>query len=142
MRRTTLVLVALVIAVTGCGSLTNRAVDVDGTTWVAIRVAGEQPAAAAAPSLTFDGEQITGTTGCNGFSGKVQIEGTSIAVSGIGSTAIGCPEPIASVEGLFLNALGRASSIRFDGSNLVIDGGGGQIVFVQAIVPGGIPVGT
>jgi heat shock protein HslJ len=136
-------LALLAAAAVGCASLTDQPPpDLDGTTWVAVRVAGEQPAAAAAPSLTFDGEQITGNTGCNSFGAKVRIEGGRILVDGLGSTAIGCPEPIATVEQLFLNALGRATSIRYDGPNLVIDGGGGEIVLVETPVPGGIPVGT
>lgn len=139
--RTTLLALLGAVAL-GCSTLTDAPPpDLEGTTWVAIRVAGEQPGPNA-PSLTIDGEQIAGNAGCNGFNGKVRIEGGRILVDGLASTDVACREPIASVEKLFLNALGRASSIRYDGSNLVIGGDGGEIVLMQAVVPGGIPVGT
>jgi hypothetical protein len=43
-------------------------------------------------------------------------------------TAMGCPAPLGEIEGAFMKALLTAETVRFDGQNLVIVGGGGEVV--------------
>jgi heat shock protein HslJ len=130
------------VALAGCGPTGELPSTLGGTTWVATQISGQAPVAGREPSITFDGDRISGNAGCNGFSGRFRIEGSTIAIQDLGSTAMGCPEPAASMERMFLNALGGASSIQVGYSTLVIGGEGGDVVMEYAIVPGGIPHGT
>lgn len=133
---------AMALGLVGCGPTGEPPSTLDGTTWVATQIAGQAPVAGNEPSITFDGDRIGGNAGCNGFTGRFRIEGSTIAIQDLASTAMGCPEPAASMERMFMIALGRASSIHVGYTTLVIGGEGGDIVMEYAIVPGGIPQGT
>jgi len=119
---------ALGLALIGCDIVPGAAPNLGGTTWHAISIAGRAPVGPE-PTAVFEDGLIRGTTGCNNYGGRVTINGTTLTVTELGGTAIGCPEPTSSQEALFLKALGTARTIRLEGPNLVIAGDAGEIVF-------------
>lgn len=123
------VLLAGLAAILGCGMLPGAAPGLDGTSWRAVSISGNAPVAGAEPTAQFEEGMIRGTTGCNSYGGRVLIEGTTLTINDLNRSMIGCPDPIASVEGTFMKVLGAARTVRFDGPNLVISGDSGEIVF-------------
>lgn len=129
MRRVVAVLLlALSLGLGGCGIMPGAAPNLEATGWRAVLVWGRQPVAGREPTLRFAGGKVTGSGGCNQIGGQFRIERDRLEITDLGSTAMGCPAPIGEIEGAFIKALLTAETIRFDGQNLVIVGGGGEVV--------------
>jgi heat shock protein HslJ len=64
-----------------------------GETWVLITYNDQQPIAGHQPTLQFETEQVSGTTGCNHYGGSYQINGDEISFDGIYSTEMARMEP-------------------------------------------------
>ena len=57
------------------------------------------------PVLIFKGNQVSGNSGCNQFSGSVSVNGTSITFSNLSTTRMACDGPVMQQEQTFLKAL-------------------------------------
>ena len=81
-----------------------------GKAWVLSSYNDTQPIAGHVPTLNFDGDQVSGTTGCNHYGGMVKIDADSIRFEGIFSTEMACIEPdgLMEQERVFLELLGTA----------------------------------
>jgi len=88
-------------------------------------------------TLVFiDGSKIGGKGGCNSFFGEYSTgAGQSLTFSGIGSTLIGCEEPIASREVRYFGALQGVTSYTLSGDRLDLafsdDSGQGTLRYVK-----------
>jgi len=97
-------------------------------------------------TLTFDGERISGSSGCNRYSGAVAAGDAPGALSvgpAIAATRMACPEPLMAAEQRFLQALANVNGFSFLAGKLVLtwtDGdAGGNLKFSrpgQAVPPG------
>lgn len=114
--------------VAGCGLVPTAAPHLDGTSWRAVTVAGKVPVAGSEPTVTFGSGIISGSTGCNRYSGPIRLEGSRLTLTELSQTLIGCDGMIGEIEEEFSRVLGRAETIRFEGASLVIAGRGGEIV--------------
>jgi heat shock protein HslJ len=145
-RRRWAVLLLAASAAASCSS--NPAVDgvaLDGTSWVAVTIAGQPPVAGHEPNLTFRGGTITGWLGCNGFGARrVDISDSALTVHELGGTAMACsgpgdPDPLTSpimqTEQAFVRALAGADRIAVSDDTLVISGPGGEIT-LRRLQPG------
>ena len=85
----------------------SPAPDLLGTVW---QVAGFD-GVAFGPSRTmtarFDGGVVSGFSGCNTFRGSYSLEGSTLVVESVASTAKGCPGAAGQEERAFLKALAR-----------------------------------
>jgi heat shock protein HslJ len=126
MRRTIVALVAVFIAVTGCGAMPGTTPTLEEVGWRAVLVAGRQPAAGREPTLRFANGKFVGSTGCGDLSGLFTLDRGGIEINRLERyhRQANC----AQVEVLFMEALAEAEIVRFDGPNLVIVGAGGDIV--------------
>lgn len=118
--------VAALIAVlaAGCGGDEEEAsgAALEGAPWIVVgglEVPGWEKTA---PSALFDGQRITGSTGCNGYGGPYTVDGSALELGEIAMTLIGCPPPVGAVEREFLAALERVAIRRLDGEELVLAG--------------------
>ena len=85
---------------------------------------------AAAPiSLKLSGTAVTGSSGCNSYGGSVQLSGDRISFGSLSQTDIGCGEPLATVERLFMAALARVERGTRDGASLRLSGSGVVLTF-------------
>ena len=117
----TLLLLALSFLLAACQqTIPDQVVDVTGQTWILTTYNDAQPIGGHQPTLRFDPEQISGTTGCNHYGGMYQIDGDSIRFEGIYSTEMACldPEGLMDQERVYLELLGNAD--RFELSNGVL----------------------
>ena len=104
----------------------GSAAGLEGTTWSLADAAalGAQPAADAIPTIVFGADgTVSGTAGCNTFSGTYTADGATLTFGPLASTKMACPEPAMTVEGAYLGALAGVTgyTIGADG-NLVLQG--------------------
>ena len=98
--------------------------DLDGTAWVLSRFGTAQPLAEEPPiTLEFNGERMSGSSGCNRYFARVKETGElpgDLKVSGIGSTRTACPEEIMGLESGYLEALGDVTRYSFVAGKLAL----------------------
>ncbi len=72
-------------------------------------------------SLEFgDDGRVTGSAGCNRFTGTYTVSGSDVTISGVAATRKMCvtPEKIMEQEAAFLKALTMGTRARIDGARL------------------------
>ncbi len=109
-------------------------VPLENTYWKLLEVDG-QPARvgdkSAEPYLQLDPaqKQAHGGTGCNLFSGRYELKGSSLRFGPLASTRRACLDPeMNRQETALLNALGATRTWQVTGDTLVLRGGTGQVV--------------
>jgi heat shock protein HslJ len=86
------------------------------------------------PTAMFGADgQVTGSGGCNSFSGPYRSTSTTLTIGPLASTRIACEQPVMDQETAYLAALERAATYRFDGGRLVLvdSSGATQADFIQ-----------
>jgi heat shock protein HslJ len=96
------------------------------TSWTVLSIAGAATLGEARPTMTFapDGT-VSGSGGCNQYSGQYRTDGSAISVGEVSATLMGCDGERGLQEGAFLSALQGATSWRQAGDgNLHLSGAG------------------
>jgi heat shock protein HslJ len=106
----------------------ERLSSLDGSRWVLSDLGGGAPSGAESPvTLRFDGNRITGTSGCNRYFAEVRSEGSgTIAVGPVGATRMMCATAAMDLEDRYLEALAEVRRLRLANGNLVLSGGAGH----------------
>lgn len=113
----------------GCGGEPVTGL-LEGTEWrlVALPGAGDVPADAVATLLLDpEGHRSSGSTGCNRFTGGYDLAGGRLTVSVSALTRMACPDPLATVEADYLEALRGAGTYRFAEGFLELLGEAGPV---------------
>lgn len=134
MHRPFLPLVALVVILGACSLLPARGLD--GAWRLTSGTVDGQAIPLPAPasiSLKLAGTDATGSNGCNSYGGSVQVSGDAIRFGDLSQTDIGCQEPGATAERLFMAALGRIERGTRDGGSLRLSGAGVDLAFVPVV---------
>lgn len=104
----------------------RSALDADGS--------GRRPPGDEKVTARFVDGIVSGSGGCNRYSGDCTISGRSLAFGPLASTMRACPEPAMSIETAFLAALGRATAWDADGRILVLrDADGASLLEFTAV---------
>lgn len=127
----------LALALASCGGDSGSAegtnpAALESSAWVlsdGIEVAGWEQAA---PTVRFERGQLSGSSGCNTYGGKYEVNGSDLSVSEIFSTLIGCPPPAGGVEEEFMASLEDASEWQIEDRELVLSGGEDELRFRAA----------
>ncbi|MBI9045499.1 MAG: META domain-containing protein [Anaerolineaceae bacterium] len=109
--------ILFVILLSACsGNEPNLEAQLQGKTWVLTSYNDSQPIADRHPTLNFEADQISGTTGCNHYGGTYQIEGDTIRFEGIFSTEMACLEPtgLMEQERIYLDLLRVADQVELN----------------------------
>jgi heat shock protein HslJ len=120
----------LAFTLAGC-SPQPTANDLTGTSWHLVSYGPESqqiPAAEGVTTLvqfTLDG-QVSGSLGCNQFSGQYSVKGDKITFDQLISTLMACPEPQMSQESAGFQVLTGTVKFQLDGNSLVIFDESGQ----------------
>ena len=115
-------LIATLLFAAGCGggsgggSSSTDTSDLTGVVWVLLGV--EQ----ATPSIQFAAKQVSGSAGCNRFSGSYTVDGDRMSFGPLATTQMACPPPADEVERMFLKALDGVTHWRVDSGKLVLSG--------------------
>ncbi len=123
---------AAIAILTACGG--SGAGTLKDTAWELESLGGNDLLPGTTITLKFEGEQISGSAGCNQYGGSYQAGADSFSVGDTFATEMGCMEPegILAQESAYLTALGTAATYQVAGDRLeVYDDAGAQIlVFV------------
>ncbi|WP_405062075.1 META domain-containing protein [Kribbella sp. NBC_01505] len=109
---------------------------IDGTKWTLSGVidydsVGHQAGAEKA-WITFNGDRVTGFTGCNELNGKVARAGNTITFGELATTRRACAEAEAGMEKALVNGLKGEMSYKIDAKNLTLSAGNAGLTFIAA----------
>ncbi|WP_237154222.1 META domain-containing protein [Oryzibacter oryziterrae] len=82
------------------------------------------------PTLSLDGDKVTGFAGCNRLTGNADLQGSKVRFSGLATTRMACKGPAMAVERALLQALEtRAVSVELgENSAKLLDAEGKAVV--------------
>ena len=118
-----------VAGLAACGSDDGaESIDLTGTTWVLTELDGEPLPDGVTVDLTFDGERVAGSSGCNQYSSAATFEDGAVSVEpAIASTMMACEQPAMDVEMAYLTALAEVTNYTVEGTTLVLADSGDVI---------------
>ena len=98
--------------------------DLTGKVWALTELKGMTPAADTGISAQFSPDgKISGSAGCNRYSGTYTVSGSSITISSsIASTMMMCDDAIMEQENAYLKALPEAKTYEIKGDQLTLTG--------------------
>lgn len=102
-----------------------------GSRWRAEEVGGRAVAEGVQSTLVFDrAGRVSGSGGCNRFSGPVEVGAGSIRFGALAATRMACPPPGMEQEDRYFAALARSERWRVDadGRLVLMDAAGGPVV--------------
>jgi len=105
----------------------------DGTSWQLESYVDDQgqtqkPVAGAEPTISFEGGQANGTTGCNNYFGDYTADDDQLSFGPTGSTMMACPDPQMTQEQTYLIALGGVTSYTMTDEQLTMANEAGETV--------------
>lgn len=107
------------------------------TSWTVISIDGQPTAPDARPTMTFAGDgTVTGSGGCNQYTGRFRTEGDRIAFGQMSSTLMGCDGQRGQQEAVFLKALDGAATWRQTEAGQLEIGGALAIVAGPGVAEG------
>ncbi len=85
-----------------------------------------------APTLDLTETDVSGTGGCNTFSGTYTTDGDTISFGPLASTMMACEPPIMEQEAVYFAALDGATTYTVDAGTLTISGDAGTLTYAKA----------
>lgn len=80
-------------------------------------------------TISFEGDQVSGTASCNGYGGTFELSGSEITFSSLAMTEMACsPEEAMQAESLFGQGITRVDAVAID-ERLTLTGDGVEMVF-------------
>jgi heat shock protein HslJ len=104
-----------------CGTMASAAepASLDGTAWVLTGLPGHTLVPDSSVTLQFSEGRLSGSDGCNRYSGNYSLKNSSLAVSpNLASTQMACMPDINAQARAYVAALTGAKSFRIDGERL------------------------
>ncbi len=111
----------------------------DGTTWK-LDVAGlDVPGAdAVAPTISFSKSTVSGSSGCNTFTGGYTVSGTTLTIGQLASTQMACGPVETAVETAVLTRLGKVAGFTVAGDKLTLTDASDATLLTYAAAKGGV----
>ena len=88
-----------------------------------------KPLVASELSLQFDGTAVSGSAGCNSYSGVLVMDSSNLSISRVVTTRKACVPEVMEQEARFLLALESAETLTVKDGNLVIEHAFGELHF-------------
>jgi len=99
---------------TGSGGTTTAPPSLSETAWHIEQVGDSSVTDASKTELRFGGDgKVSGSTGCNNFTGSATIEGANVAFSPLAATRKACDQALMEQEGRIFGALQSVKSFAF-----------------------------
>jgi len=110
---------------TGGGSSAPTSADLDGTSYVSQSVEGHDLVAGTHLQLSFDGDTMSASAGCNSMVGPYAVTDGTLAWTGeVASTLIGCPDDRAKQDQWVQSWLQAGADATLDGDQLTLTSDG------------------
>jgi heat shock protein HslJ len=103
-----------------------------GTYWRAVEISGSPVAhlpkkREAHLIFSAEGNRVSGSTGCNRFTGTFTESGVSLHFSPLATTKMACPGPLDAQERAFLEALQASAAMHLAGNTLELKDASGKV---------------
>ncbi len=111
----------------------------EGPLWALALLNGKQPLEGAPIYALFENGKLSGSAGCNTYSGGYQSDNKNLAVSNVTATRQACAEPagVMEQESEYLNLLGSAATYSTaNGSLTIFDANGNAVLNFKPAVAG------
>ena len=96
--------------------------ELEGTSWTLVSGVGlPHGVPLTRPTAAFAEGRISGTSGCNRYTGGYTLEDGSFALGPLATTRMACIPPADEIERAFLGALARVGGVLFDDATLVLE---------------------
>ncbi|WP_324274385.1 META domain-containing protein [Blastococcus brunescens] len=89
------------------------------------------PRPGAGATLRIDEQELSGVAFCNSYFASYRLEGSSLAIDGLGRTEMACEPEVMAAESAYLDALGAVRTASTDGKDLVLTGDRVELRFTQ-----------
>ena len=121
--------------VKGCGGGILAPGELAETNWTFVSIGGTPVAADRPTSLAFDGKKLSGSAGCNRFSGTYTSDGRTLRAGPLMATEMACPGAGMRQEGAFFTLMRAPVRLDFpsDGT-LVLTGADGQTAVLKRAI--------
>ena len=117
--RDTVTLTAEGKTVKGCGGGTLLPDKLAGTKWTFVVIGKGDVAKDRPTTLSFDGKRMSGSAGCNRFSGNYTIDGTMLTAGPLMATEMACPGAGMEQERAFLALMAKPVMVRLNTNGLL-----------------------
>ncbi|MHA4835119.1 META domain-containing protein [Sphingopyxis sp. MSC1_008] len=114
----------------GCGGKILPPTELAGTNWSFVSIGGVPVAADRPTALQFNGNRLSGSAGCNRFSGTYAVDGGTLKAGPLMATEMACPGM--ELEQTFFTLMASPVSLTFaDDGTLILTGEGGKTVVLR-----------
>lgn len=121
--------------VKGCGGGVLPPEHLAGTSWTFVSIGGVDVAADRPTSLQFGTDRVSGSAGCNRFSGNYQSDGDTLTAGPLAATRMACPGAGMAQEQAFFALMAPPVSVSFpsDGT-MILTGEDGQTAVLKRVI--------
>ena len=123
--------VAGVLLLSACaGILPGSGDPVEGTSWRLMTLGGASLLLGTEITVSFEGGQIHGSSGCNTYGGSYQVDGDKITMTDLYNTEMACMDPqgVMDQETEYLELLRDAQAFQIDEGELVIEAASDEVL--------------
>ncbi len=114
----------------GCGGKILPPTELAGTNWSFVSIGGVPVAADRPTALQFNGNRLSGSAGCNRFSGTYAVDGGTLKAGPLMATEMACPGM--ELEQTFFTLMTSPVSLTFaDDGTLILTGAGGKTAVLR-----------
>lgn len=119
----------------GCGGKILPPDTLAGSSWTFASIGGVPVAADRPTALQFEGNRLSGSAGCNRFSGGYSVDGTTLKAGPLMATEMACPGAGMTQEAAFLKLMAAPVSLTFaDDGTLILTGAGGKTAVLRRVI--------
>lgn len=94
---------------------------VAGVTWTVTDLNGEAPPEGVTATLLFDGTNVSGSSGCNNYTGGATFDEDVVEISeALAGTMMACEAPISEFEAAYLEMLAASAVFAVEGDTLTL----------------------
>jgi len=119
--------------VKGCGGKILPPTGIAGTNWTFVSIGGTPVVADRPTALQFDGNRLSGSAGCNRFSGTYSVDGSTLKAGPLMATEMACPGM--ELEQAFFKLMATPVSLTFaDDGTLILTGNEGRTAVLRRAI--------
>ena len=119
----------------GCGGKILPPDTLAGSNWTFVSIGGVAVAKDRPTSLQFDGVRLSGSAGCNRFSGRYSAADGNLTAGQLMATEMACPGPGMTQEAAFFQLMAAPVSLTFaDDGTLILTGSAGRTAVLKRVI--------